>query len=236
VLLRRLPNDSPLKRLWVGTKLIALTVLTLVTALNTSWAQVIALTLLVALAVIAARVPLRAMPSLPRWFWVFLASGFVTALIGHGADEFLRFLCFGVLFIALSLLIAWTTELADLAPALSTLGAPLRRLRLPVDEWSVTAALAVRCLPLMLEECRTVIAARSQRPVDHHPEAAIRAVVDIVTACMAAGVRRAADLGEVIAVRGGPAMPARSAHHLGRRDVVALVLVAAASVIPSALG
>jgi len=233
VLLRRLPNDSSMKHLWVGTKLVGLMALTLATALNTSWAQVIAVAVVASAAVIAGRVPWRASPRIPRWFWLSLAVGFVFALIGGGADAYVRFLCFTVLFVALSLVIAWTTELAELAPALSTLGAPLRRLRVPVDEWAVTAALSVRCLPLMLEECRIVLAARRQRPVDRHPAAMVRAVIDVVTACMVAAVRRGSDLGEVIALRGGPGPPDRSAQRFSYRDVVALALVAGASVVPA---
>jgi hypothetical protein len=59
------------------------------------------------------------------------------------------------------------------------------------------------------------------------------AIIDVITASMAAAIRRASDLGEVIALRGVPTMPARPANRLHSRDLAALVLVAAATAIPS---
>jgi energy-coupling factor transport system permease protein len=92
----------------------------------------------------------------------------------------------------------------------------------------------VRCLPLMLDECRTVLAARRQRQMrPRDPAQVAGAITDVITASMSAAIRRASDLGEVIALRGGPTMPAHPAKRLHARDVAALVLVAAATTIPS---
>jgi energy-coupling factor transporter transmembrane protein EcfT len=154
--------------------------------------------------------------------------------LGGGADRFLRLIGFSLLFIVLSMVIAWTIDLGDLAPTLRRVGTPLHRLGLPVDEWAITAALAVRCLPLMLDECRTVLAARRQRQMRRRDPAQVTwAIIDVITASMAAAIRRASDLGEVIALRGGPTIPARPANRLHARDLAALVLVAAATAIPS---
>jgi energy-coupling factor transport system permease protein len=234
VLLRRLPHDSCMHRIGAGTKLICLTALTVAIGLNTSWAQLISVATIVVLAVTAARVPWRAVPRLPIWFWVMILIGFGLAAAGGGADRFLRLIGFSLLFIVLSMVIAWTIDLGDLAPTLRRVGSPLHRLGLPVDEWAITAALAVRCLPLMLDECRTVLAARRQRQISRRDPAQVAwAIIDVITASMAAAIRRASDLGEVIALRGGPTMPARPANRLHSRDLAALVLVAAATAIPS---
>lgn len=210
-----------------------LTALTLATGLNTSWAQLIGVAGVVVLAVIAARVPRRAIPRLPRWFWVMIVLGFALAAAGGGADRFLRLVGFSLLFVVLSMVISWTIELNDLAPTLHRIGRPLRRLGLPVDEWAVTAALAVRCLPLLLDEYRTVLAARRQRHMRPDPAQAVRTLVDVVTAVMVAAIRRATDLGEVIALRGGAAPPTRRASRFHRRDLAALLVVIAASVVPA---
>src|SRR6202012_3350691 len=103
---------------------------------------------------------------------------------------FLRLFGFPVLFMLLSLVIAWTTDLGELAPTLRTVCAPLRRLGLPIDDWALTTALSVRCLPLLLDECRVVVAARSQRSVMRDPGALVAALSDVITASMAATVRR----------------------------------------------
>ncbi len=63
-------------------------------------------------------------------------------------------------------LIGWTTPLGEVAPALSRLGRPLRWLRLPVDEWVIAIALAIRCLPLLIDEIRILGAARRLRAHD----------------------------------------------------------------------
>jgi energy-coupling factor transport system permease protein len=224
-------------RLWIGTKLIGLLVLTVATALNTGWMQLAGLAVVTGVALVAARVPRRAIPRLPAWFWLTIAIGFALSAIGSGGPgQFVRFTCFMMVFLLLTLVIAWTTELGELAPALSSMGAPLRRLGAPVDEWALAAALSVRCLPLMLDECRIVLAARSQRPHGHRPVEVGRVLVDVVTASMAAAVRRAADLGEVIALRGGPPPLPRTAVRIGGGDAVALALVLAASVVPSLAG
>jgi energy-coupling factor transport system permease protein len=235
VLLRRLPHDSSMQRLAVETKLIGMTALTIATGLNTGWAQLIGVGAIAAATVIAARVPWRAVPRLPVWFFALIAIGFALAAAGGGAGRYLRLLGFALLFIVLSLVIAWTTELGGLAPALQRLGAPLRRVGVPIDDWAITAALSLRCLPLMLEEGRAVVAARRQRQISRHPAAVAAATVDVITASMAAAVRRAADLGDVIALRGGPAPPSRPTRGLQLRDGVALALVATASAVPSML-
>jgi energy-coupling factor transport system permease protein len=220
-------------RLWIGTKLISLLVLTVATALNTGWAQLMGVTLVTAAAIVAARVPRRAIPRVPPWFWLTLVIGFALTGSGGGGGRFVRLVCFAMVFLLLTLVIAWTTELGDLAPALSSMGAPLRRLGAPVDEWAATTALSVRCLPLMLDECRIVIAARGQRPRGRRPVDMARAIIDTVTASMAAAVRRSSDLGEVIALRGGPTAPRRVPIQVTRDDIVALTLVIGASLVPS---
>jgi energy-coupling factor transport system permease protein len=238
VLLRRLPGTSAVHRLWAGTKLISLSALTLATGLNTSWQQLAAVGAVTTLAVLAARVPWRARPRLPVWFWALMGLGLGLALIGGGGGRFARLIGFTIAFSVLSLVVAWTTDLADIGPALARLGRPLRRLGVPVDEWVQTTVLAVRCLPLLIDECRVVMAARRQRPVSRDLGSLMVSVVDAINACMAAAVRRASDLGEVMTLRGGMAPPRGPAAggSLHRRDVVALAVVLAASILPSALG
>ncbi len=235
VLLRRLPHDSPLHRLGVGTKLVTLLVLTIATGLNTGWEQLAGVAVVVGAALVAARVPLRALPRLPHWFGLTILISFGFAAAGGGAERFIRLIAFGLLFALLSLVIAWTTDLSALAPALARIGAPLRRLRMPVDDWAVTAALAVRCLPLVIDEVRTVAAAHRQRTTTRDPAMLLSRLVDMITASMAAALRRSSDLGEVIAMRGGAATPAPTTMRPGLADVAALTLVLAASVLPAVL-
>src|SRR5207245_5445196 len=83
-----------------------------------------------------------------------------------GFLEWLRFTALGFLVLGLAVVIGWTTQLADLGPALTRLFAPLRLVRFPVDEFVAAITLCVRCLPLLTDELRTLWAVHRLR----HPE------------------------------------------------------------------
>jgi energy-coupling factor transport system permease protein len=109
-------------------------------------------------------------------------------------------------------LIGWTTPLGDVAPALARLGRPLRWLRLPVDEWVVAIALAIRCLPLLIDEIRVLNAVRRLRTRDddttgESPRAIVRSVFveihDLMATAIVVSIRRARDLADAIEARGG---------------------------------
>ncbi|WP_045386417.1 CbiQ family ECF transporter T component, partial [Mycobacterium kyorinense] len=57
-----------------------------------------------------------------------------------------------------------TTNVAEIAPAVATLGRPLRFLRIPIDEWAVALALALRAFPMLIDEFRVLYSARRLRP------------------------------------------------------------------------
>lgn len=233
VLLRKLPGDTVVHRIWTGTKLIALAVLTIATGLNTGWPQLIALALLTAIVLLAARVPWRAWPRVPAWFWIVILAGWGISSLGHNGAEYIRLMGFTLVFLVLALVVAWTTELGELAPTLRTLAAPLRRVGAPVDQWAISTALAVRSLSLVLDECRVVFAARRQRTAVHESIDWVAILIDTVTASMSAAVRRGNDLGEVIALRGGVKLPRSEHRRPGLTDLVALVLVLAVSIGPA---
>lgn len=209
VILRTLPGSSPLHRLWAGTKIICVATLTLAVSLFPGWPTAAVGVAVTVLAARAGRVPLKAVPRLPWWFAVALGIGAGLSSIGAGLASFALFLVLGWELIALSMILGWTTPLADLAPAMSTLLHPLRRLRLPVTEWVVTIALCVRSLPMLIEELRVVVAARRMRFMPHRTGLR-RAAADgigLISAVMVACIRRASDMGQTIQARGGTAHP-----------------------------
>jgi energy-coupling factor transport system permease protein len=109
------------------------------------------------------------------------------------------------------------------------LGRPLRALRLPVDEWAVTMALCVRSLPLLVEELRTLVAARRLRPPYLTADGKRDRIVDAVDLCAASlvvALRRADEMGDAIRARGGTANFSARAVGPARRDAVALTLAA----------
>jgi energy-coupling factor transporter transmembrane protein EcfT len=248
--LRLVPGDSFVHRLWAGTKLILAFVLALTASVSPTWFTLGVLAGLVLLGLLVAGIPLGAFPRLPRGLYGLIAIGLaIDALstaspvvhlgpvsISIGAlEDAIRFLVLAIVLITSAALVGWTTPLGAVPPALSRLGAPLRRLRLPVDEWIVAIGLALRCLPLLVDEMRTLSAARRLR---HHDELGelntrewLMEIHDIISTAIIVALRRARDLGDAIVARGG-------IHAIGStqdgartwRDAVVLVGVTAISV------
>ncbi|MGY1977798.1 energy-coupling factor transporter transmembrane component T family protein [Nocardia gipuzkoensis] len=228
VLLRQVPVASPVHRLWAGTKMIGVFLISLVLMFLPSWPVLGVMTAFLVFVGVTARLPLGTLPRLPWWFWaLFVVGGLITVPVGGAAVlRYAQIATFTLILVAASFLIAWTTRMGDIAPALAKLGAPLRRLRLPVDEWAVVVALTLRGLPLLMEEIRVLRAARRLRPKDGMlARAADNPLIDILTAAMAVSTRRAGELGEAITARGGTGQLTAHPSAPGRRDALALALV-----------
>jgi energy-coupling factor transporter transmembrane protein EcfT len=245
--LRLVPGDSPVHRLWPGTKLIATAELALVVSIAPTWLTLGVVACVVAIGLLVAQIPLGAFPRLPRALYLFLLLGLgidaisTTPTVVHvgpvpislGAlTEAARFLGLAVVLVVAAALVGWTTQLGAVAPALDRLTRPLRVLRLPVDEWIVALALSLRCLPLLVEEMRTLAAARRLRHRDAEAQRNARGSVielhDLVSTAIIMSLRRAHDLADAINARGGiGAISASDDGSFGWGDALALLGVTA---------
>jgi len=245
--LRLVPGTSFVHRLWAGTKLLVAAEIALVVSLSPSWAMIGGAAGLVLVGLVAGRVPLGAFPRLPRWFYYALLIGASLNLLSDakpvvelgalslsvgGLNDWARFTALAILLITSGALVGWTTPLGDVAPALATLARPLRWLRLPVDEWIVATALAIRCLPMLIEEIRALNAARRLRVSDPEADAkvtvreAFEQVHDLLATAIVASLRRARDLADAMVARGGIEGSVTVSATAGRfRFVDALVLL-----------
>lgn len=229
VLLRRVPVASPVHNLWAGTKMIGAFLISLLLMVLPSWPILgIMIVFLIAIGLVA-RLPPRVLPRLPMMFWLLIALGaLINVPVGGAAVlRYAQVVVFGLILVAASMLIAWTTPMSEIAPALATLGRPLRRLRVPVDELAVVVALTLRGLPLLLEEIRILRAARRLRPKPDLLHRTTDPVIDILTAAMAVSTRRAGELGEAITARGGTGQLTARPAAPGRNDALALLIVVA---------
>jgi energy-coupling factor transport system ATP-binding protein len=247
-LFRAVPGDTPMHRLWAGTKLVALLALAVALSINPSWPAIAIAAALLGTGLVVAHIPRGAAPRLPRWFWIGVGIGALLALqaggppflhigglrVGVGAlGDWARATSLAAALLLSAALVSWTTRLSAVAPALRKLLAPLRLVRLPVAEWTAAVALAIRCLPLLVDETRTLIAARRLRQPyrPHGRKRLVHEALDLLTAELVVALRRAGELATAIDARGGLGTIADDASRPGWRDAIALALVTVAVVV-----
>jgi energy-coupling factor transport system permease protein len=233
--------------MWAGTKLVVVAAISVVLPYFPSWGAIGLVVGLLAATAWLAHIPKGAWPRLPGWFWVILGlSGLFATLAGGspfvsvggttlglgGLDSYVRFVAIGVVLLVAAALVGWTTPLGEIAPAVAKLMTPLRWIRVPVDEAAVAVALCVRSLPLLVDELRTLLAARRLRPAPDRPsnpttvQRWLDEPVDLVVAALAVSLRRAGELAEAITARGGTGLIAARAGRPSWRDLWAVLLVA----------
>ncbi len=248
MLLRPVPGDSVIHRLWAGTKLITVFGISLLLTFYPGWVPIALMALLIAVAARLARIPRGALPSLPGWLPILLLLGAVTAAMAGGDPvidvggaglglggllNFLRFTALSIVLLGLGGMVSWTTNVAEIAPAVATLCRPLRLLRVPVDDWAAALALSLRAFPMLIDEFRVLYAARRlrpKRPATTRRERGRRLaaeLVDLMTAAVTVTLRRADEIGDAITARGGIGQISASPARPKLRDAVALAVVLA---------
>ena len=250
VLLRPIPGTSSIHELWAGTKLIAAFGISVLLTFYPGWVPIGLVAVLVLTAAWIARIPGSALPTVPLLLWIIVALGGVTAALGGGPPDihigsatlgvggllyFLRITALSVVLLGIGGMVSWTTNVADVAPAVATLGRPLRWLRIPVDEWAAALGLALRAFPMLIDEFRVLYAARRLRP---RPVLTTRRarrrwwraeLIDMVTAAITVALRRADEMGDAIAARGGTGQISAAPSRPGWADAWTLLIVAAVS-------
>jgi energy-coupling factor transporter transmembrane protein EcfT len=254
--LRLVPGNTVVHRLWAGTKMIVAAALALLVSFWPTWGMIGVAAAVVLLGLVCARIPLGAFPRLPWWFFALMGVGAALNLISGtkpvvdvggislslgGLEEWARFTALAVVLVVSGAVIGWTTPLGDIAPALRRLFRPLRWVRLPVDEWVLAIALAIRCLPLLIDEIRTLGAARRLRAhEDDDAQATVRDILrdahDLLATAIVNAIRRARDIAEAMVARGGIGGGVTAAdRRLGIADGVVLVATIALCVVSVAV-
>lgn len=250
VLLRPVPGHTPIHGLWAGTKLIVVFGISVLLTFYPGWVPIGAVAALLLIAARMAHIPRGVLPSIPRWLWIVVALGGATATLAGGSPiievgsfhvglggllYFLRITALSIVLLGLGGMVSWTTNVAEIAPAMATLGRPLRLLRIPIDEWAVALALALRAFPMLIDEFRVLYAARRLRPKQMpRGRRALRhrwalEVIDLLAAAITVALRRADEMGDAITARGGIGQISAAPSRPKWPDVVTLSLVAAVS-------
>jgi energy-coupling factor transport system permease protein len=248
VLLRPVPGTSAVHDLWAGTKLLAVCAISILLTFYPGWITIGLVAALVLTAARIAHIPRGALPSVPHWLWIMLVLGGFTAAFAGGSPvielagaqvgfggllNFLRITTLSIVLLGLGAMVSWTTNVAEIAPAVATLGRPLRLLRIPIDEWAVALALALRAFPMLIDEFRVLYAARRLRPklVLHSRRARRRRwaleLIDLITTALTVTLRRADEMGDAITARGGIGQISAAPQRPKLADWLALSIIAA---------
>ncbi|HXA89271.1 MAG TPA: DUF2232 domain-containing protein [Mycobacterium sp.] len=248
VLLRPVPGRSAIHKLWAGTKLLVVFGISVLLTLYPGWVTIGLVAALALAGAWLAHIPRGVLPSPPRWLWILLAIVAITATMAGGSPqiqvgpvslglggllEFLRFAALSIVLLGMGALVSWTTNVAEIAPAVATLGRRLRPLRIPIDEWSVALALALRTFPMLIDEFRVLYAARRLRPKETPPTRRARVrqlaadVIDLIVAVITVTLRRADEMGDAIAARGGTGQISAAPSRPKRADWVVLSIASA---------
>ena len=256
VLLRPVPGRTVIHDLWAGSKLLIVAGIGVLLTFYPGWVPIGAVALLVVVAAAMAHIPRGVLPTIPRWLWFLIALGALTAtfaggdpVIGVGSVDvglggllnFLRITALSIVLLGLGAMVSWTTNVGEVAPAVSTLGCPLRVLRIPIDDWAVALALALRAFPMLIDEFSILYAARRLRPKDVDVRRRARGrrwaaeLIDLLAAAITVALRRADEMGDAITARGGAGQISAVPSRPKRRDWVAFAVVAAVCGIALAL-
>ncbi|WP_078278190.1 energy-coupling factor transporter transmembrane component T family protein [Mycobacteroides franklinii] len=251
MLMRPVPGPSPIHALWAGTKLIAALAISVLLTVTPSWIAIGLVALLILSTAALAGISPRCIPSIPRGVWLLVVAGSLFTIVNGGAPElrlgpatlgvggfldFLRVTSLGLVLIGLGAVISWTTQVAEIAPAVALLCRPLRILRVPIDDWAVTISLAFRMFPMLSEEFRLLAAARRLQPPQPEKPSRRAEVVDLCTAAMVVSLRRATEMGDAITARGGAGRISAHPIYPGWRDVLAAAVLAAVVTLAFLLG
>ena len=207
------PGESPLHRLDPRTKIVATTVMAVALFTRDSFTALAVYAAAAVVAIALSRVPLN-------WFWrgmkpVLWLVGltFLAQVLFVPGDAFfrlgpLRLSWHGlelagylslrlIVLVLLGSLLPLTTSPIALTDGLAWLTRPLRRLRVPTEEFAVMVTIALRFIPTLLAELETIMRAQRARGADFShggPLRRARALVPVLVPLFVVSFRRADDL------------------------------------------
>ena len=137
MLLRPVPGDSVVHRMWAGSKLLMVAGIGILMTFYPGWVPIAAVAVLVLVAAWIARIPRGTLPSIPGWLWILLFFGGLTATFAGGSPvidvgsiqlglgglfNFLRITALSIVLLGLGAMVSWTTNVAEIAPAVANIG------------------------------------------------------------------------------------------------------------------
>lgn len=109
----------------------------------------------------------------------------------------------GLMIALITILVATTSEV-QLTSGISTMLSPLKAFRIPVNEWAMTIAIAIRYVPSLIAEAQNVLKAQASRGVDFHYgnfKDKAKAIVSLVVPMFSIAFHKADDLSNAMEAR-----------------------------------
>ncbi|HZO75565.1 MAG TPA: energy-coupling factor transporter transmembrane component T [Ktedonobacteraceae bacterium] len=164
----------------------------------------------------AATAPLSIGPFIITYFGVWLQLSFFVVLV--------------VLF-TFSLLLTMTTSPVALIEGMTILLSPLRRFKLPVDDFALMVLLALRFIPTLIEEVEQLMKAQTSRGADLNSgtiRERVQSLATLLVPLVQGALRRASDLATALEARGYAGEGRQTYLHeqsLERLDYTVLIMV-----------
>lgn len=246
-----IPTDSPVHRLDPRVKMGAsLLLMALPFAAPSLASSLLLLAFVIALALLASAPLVGLLRTLTTVFWVgfimfffylFTTPGRPLVAVGSVAVTQEGILAGGTqiyrvcLLVVIAALLTFATSPTQLAHGLEAVLGPLARLGLPVRELAMVLTIALRFVPTLFDEVDKIAKAQEARGAgvrSGNPWRRMKSWVPMFVPIFVSAFRRAEDLATAMEARGF-----RGAHHrtrmhrlrLGRRDLVAVLVVLAVS-------
>ncbi|MCF0228049.1 MAG: energy-coupling factor transporter transmembrane protein EcfT, partial [Malacoplasma sp.] len=109
----------------------------------------------------------------------------------------------GLMIALIAILIATTSEV-QLTAGIGAILSPLKLFRIPVNEWAMTIAIAIRYVPSLLGEAQNVLKAQASRGVDYHNGKftdKAKALVSLIVPMFSIAFHKADDLSNAMEAR-----------------------------------
>lgn len=134
------------------------------------------------------------------------------------------------LIVGSSIFMSYTTTPIELTDSLESLLAPLKKLHLPVHEFSMMMSIALRFIPTLAEETDRIMSAQKARGADFTNGSIIKRIkmlMPVLIPLFASALRRADELATAMECRcyhGGDGRTRMNIPHIHARDIAALIV------------
>lgn len=218
------PGESLLHRLDPRIKiLISLLFMVMIFCATTLW-SLLAVTVLTFLLPVIGRIPMKTVfKAIKPLRWIILIMMILFIFNGKGDgyhiiwawrfitiswEGIIKAICISlrivVLVVSVSVILSYTTSPIALADAIEELLAPLKKIRVPVHDFAMMITIAMRFIPILIEEADKIMSAQAARGADFSSGSLVRrakALIPVFIPLFVSSVRHADNLATAMECR-----------------------------------